>query len=59
MQLFGGGYGAYPPVQPFRGAAFRASGWSGWNTFWTIRLVAILVIIGMSMMGACVSALAR
>jgi hypothetical protein len=46
-------------VQPFQGSGYRASGWSGWNTFWTIRLVAILVIIGMSMMGACISALAR
>ncbi len=52
------GYGS-PPVQPFRGAGYRASNWSGWNTFWTIRLVIAVIFIGMSLMGACVSALSH
>jgi hypothetical protein len=36
------------------------SGWSsGWSAFFWIRLVIALAVVGISLLGACVSALSR
>ncbi len=67
----GGGYGPHYPgqpqgfggVQPFQGGngfVSRGSGWtSGWSTFFWIRLVIAAIAIGISLTGACISAIAH
>ena len=60
-----GGYGAHPPVQAFRGAQpfqghgfVSRSGWaSGWSTLFWVRLVVAAIAVGLSLLGACVSAI--
>jgi hypothetical protein len=61
------GYGGYPqqgyvPVQQFHGAGYRApSSWGGgfWSTYWMIRLIIAGIVISLSLVGACVSALSH
>jgi hypothetical protein len=57
VQGFGG-------VQPFQhGYApqqYRSSGWtSGWSTFFWVRLVIAAIAIGISLLGACISAISH
>lgn len=55
----GGGY-----VQPFGGyhpAPMVNRGWfgSGWSTFFWIRLVIVIFAVSISLIGACISAVAN
>jgi len=51
VQGFGGGQ-PYPVV-PVR------SGWNGWSTFFIVRVAIAAIAIGISLLGACISALSH
>ncbi len=57
-QYPGQGFAGVQPFQGGNGFVSRGSGWtSGWSTFFWILLVIAAVVIGISLTGACVSAL--